>query len=345
MHIRYVTIILALASSINIFPVTISSTPVCIVYTPNSILAHKEKYKALPVGNRTRYATCTSVAWFHGNYFAALNLYGQKLITYTFDPEQKTFSLLQEINNSHGTRFSYPEHLAVSPDGSLLAISNAYKTFPLNVYTIDEQTHLINPVPIISLPNRKMIHNARFSPDNNYLAYVTFDPKNAVCMHKIIRNSGSITLQRVYTKTNYAQTRIKGINFTQNNNYVVLAHALSIKVSKHVPYKSSLVVHTFNASDGTLGEVVCTMNGTFSTEDIAFLSNDVAIVLSDQGHDTLIVYPFDPETGQIDPNYTLIQNPEAQLSFPHGLSVSADGNYLAVSNYGDDKFNLYQIEY
>ena len=71
----------------------------------------------------------------------------------------------------------------------------------------------------------------------------------------------------------------------------------------------------------------------------------MATVLSDQGHDTLIVYPFDPETGQIDPNYTLIQNPEAQLSFPHGLSISDDGNYLAVSNYGDDKFNLYQIEY
>jgi 6-phosphogluconolactonase (cycloisomerase 2 family) len=108
-------------------------------------------------------------------------------------------------------------------------------------------------------------------------------------------------------------------------------------------YESLLVVHTFN-QDGTLGDTVCTVRGNFSIEDIVFINADTALIASDQGHDILLLYPFDPHTGQIDSNYLVLQNPEAQLSFPHGMGVSQDGNFLAVCNYGDDKCNLYQLD-
>ena len=48
-------------------------------------------------------------------------------------------------------------------------------------------------------------------------------------------------------------------------------------------------------------------------------------------------------TGQIGESRILLQNPEAQLSFPHGLSISPDGKYLAVTNYGDDTVKIYAL--
>ena len=63
------------------------------------------------------------------------------------------------------------------------------------------------------------------------------------------------------------------------------------------------------------------------------------LLLADDGSTecTLRLLAFDPETGAIGPVLHSFANPQAQLSFPHALAFSADGRYLAVSNYGNDK--------
>ncbi len=62
---------------------SVNNTPLCIVYTPNSILEHKEDFMPLYIDGQQRYATCTGATWFHDNYLAVLNLYGEKINTYT----------------------------------------------------------------------------------------------------------------------------------------------------------------------------------------------------------------------------------------------------------------------
>ena len=338
MYLKHATLGLLLSCFFEVF--SFNNKPICTVYTPDSILNQKASYKPLHIGNRMRYATCTGATWFHENYLASLNLYGEKIITYSFDEEKKEFNILQQIKNQ-STRLKYPEHLTVSPDGTLLAEASASC---ISIYTIDLQSHLINPTPIFVLPIRGLAHNVRFTSDGTYLAYASFDNRESVCIYKVLNNPSNFNLELVYKGVNSAKlVKTKGVNFTQDNQYAVLAYALSINSSIKNTLESLLVTHKFN-QNGTLGEIVCSVEGNFSIEDIAFSNNDNAIIASDQAHDMLVVYPFDPKTGQIGSNYTLIQNPEAQLSFPHGVSVSQDGKYLVATNYGDDKFNLYQID-
>ena len=328
--------------SLTIFSLSIQPEPLRSVYTPGSILNQKKYYEPCTVGNRTRRASCTGVAWFHEKYLAALNLYGEKITTYQFDEEEKTFTLVQTIANKDGAQLKHPENLVASPDGKLLAVVNSASN-RLSIYTIDTDTHIINPIPIFSLPCRGFIHGARFSPDGNYLAYVSFDKRESICVYRVVNNPDSFNLEPVCKRANNVELQTKSINFTQDGRYAILARTYCCG-EKYCLFKNVLMVYRFNQQQGTVGEIVCTVPGEFFTEDIALSFNNDAIILSDQGHDALLIYPFDPETGQVDNNYTTIQSPEAQLSFPHGMSISSNGNYLAVANYGDDKFTLYQLD-
>ncbi len=76
-------------------------------------------------------------------------------------------------------------------------------------------------------------------------------------------------------------------------------------------------------------------------EDCQFLDNDNYLIISSQGDNALVAYPFNKLTGRISSNPKLIKNPNARLSFPHGIGLSSDGKWLVAANYGDDSFNLY----
>lgn len=324
---------------------SMNNSPVCVVHTPNSILQNPTGYVAGKVGSRTRYATCTGAAWFHGNYLATLNLYGQKLITYRFDEAHKKFYLMQEIKQAQPVQFYHPEALAVSPDGTLLALCDNHPgTSKIHIYAINPENHLIDPRALYSLLVQAFVHNVRFTPDGNYLAYATFSNQMSICLHKIERDGTRIFLEHVHTHINTAPLlKAKGINFTHDGNYAVIAYALSIATSEQNPLQSLVAIHTFDATKGSLGALVSSVTGTFSFEDLTFLNDDRIIALPDQAGDQIILYPFDPTTGQINPHYALIKNPEARLSFPHGVAASPDGNYLVATNYGTDTFNVYHI--
>ena len=348
MHIRYIIGLLWVCFVCEISSFVFNSKPICKVYTPDSILLHKADYKPLALGGRMRYATCTGAAWFHGTYLAVLNLFGEHMTIYAFDEERNEFTIIQHITNQQGARFSHAEQVCVSPDGTLLVVVDA-RIATINVYSIDLESHLINPSPMFVLTVRGLIHNARFTSDGRYFAYGSFYNKESVGIYKVMRNQGTVNFERVYTRSHtYPLVSVKGVNFTQDSRYIVLAYAPSARTADRIlnagkPLESLLVVHKFN-QNGSVGAIVCFVTVPGSIEDIAFLDNDHVIVASDQYHDILHVYPFDAKTGQIASAYTSIQNPDAQLSFPHGMSVSHDGKYLVVTNFGDDTFNLYRID-
>jgi 6-phosphogluconolactonase (cycloisomerase 2 family) len=313
------------------------------VATPHSILLKKEHYKPLFVGARLRYATCTGATWFHGNHLAVLNLYGQELMTYIFDEQKKEFKYVQHINNQQGARLGYPEQMTVSHDGKFLAVANG-KNFGVQVYTIDPDTHLINPTSIFSLPARGLVHNVRFSSDDVYIAYVSFDRNESVCIYKIVHDASTIGVKCTYKNVHDSnEVKAKGIMFTHDSRYAVLVYSCSASWLKPNSLHSVIKVHRFNASAGVLEEEVSRVDGSFCVEDLALVHNDTSIVVTDQANDMLLVYPFNAHTGQIGKEYTVLQNPDAHLSFPHGIAVSGDGTYMVVTNYGDDTFNLYQV--
>ncbi len=334
-------------SFVNISSFTINPKPICTVYTPNSTLQQKANYKPILLGKRMRYSTCTGAAWFHENHLAVLNRNGEELITYIFDEEKKEFTFLQKMSKQDG-KLDHPEQMAISSDGTLLAIGNTRRSC-INIYAIDLKNHLINPNPIVVLPTHNFIHGIRFSYDNKYLAFASFDDNASLWIYKVLNDSSNVKLKLVYKKASDSKLlKVKGVNFSQDNRYIVLTYTLDVHSANKVlrqnkSLKSLLVAHTFN-QDGTVGKVISSVQVNAMPEDIGFINNNSAIVASDQYYDRLLIYPFNPKTGKIESNYTVIQNPEAKLSFPHGISISSNGKCLAVTNYGNDSVNLYQVD-
>lgn len=345
MQRKYSFIIMLLHFYTNSFTTLIRSKPSCTVYTPNSILEHKEQYTILPVGDRTRYSTCTGAAWFHNNYLAVLNLHGRNIRTYKFDSITKNFEFFQEIQNQNECIPHHPENLAVSPNGKLLAICSDHCNPGVDLYRIDLETHLISPQPILHLAEQDLVHNVKFSSDGKYLAYATFHNDTSISIYEVIDNNITLHLKHMSrTPNNFTLVKAKGVAFTKNDRFILVSYCLNVLDSTILPLRNLLISYPFNKSNGTLGAPISQVTQKLSVEDICFINNDNHILVTNQADDTIVVYSFDQTTGFISDGHILLQNPEAELSFPHGLAVSPDGNYLVVTNYGDDKFNLYEIK-
>lgn len=325
--------------SAMLYAIQIGLQPIAVLHTPNSILQRPQLYKPLTVYGRSRYATCTSVAWVSNEQLITLNLYGQQLIRYQYT--HMTNTILQRVSPDDGACLGYPEHSAINHDSSLLLIANSYPA-SIALYTI-VPSGFIDSKPVCVVPHRDMVHNVRFSPDGKYCACTVFDKRIAYYIYRIMHNQDGISLQQVCCGHHALKLRAKAIQFTHNGQYMILAFAYSINASNDAGLKSLLEVYSFNPITGLVGECVSHMYGNRSLEDCVLTLDQKALIATDQAHDALVIYPFDPQAGSIGPEQFVLMGTSTGLTFPHGLSISPDGTILAVSNYGDDSVKFYAL--
>ncbi|MCM3676446.1 MULTISPECIES: hypothetical protein [Peribacillus] len=342
----------------------VSQTPVGVAYTPNSILNLSiPPLPIIPIMNRPkmnseRYATCTAVGWFNNNhYLATLNLATETLHTYAFNTQDHSFTLLQTLNNQNGMQLHWPDALAFSPDGSYLAITNTKQNMcSINMYHIDPQTHLINPVPfqVIRHPHA-IFHGVRFSPNSQYMISTTTDSSGLNLIYKLdyeANGAPKFTLSQVVQnpyRLSPLPFKPKAIDFSSDGSLLIICYGVTAGTQSYPSY-GALAIHTWDNDTGTIGtQPLCELTGKpeLSCPDDVSFSHDALssfIVVQSQSNDTVVFYSFDKMTNQIDPQFFAFTNPEAQLSFPHGFSLSTDDKYLAVSNYGDDKVTVYSLK-
>lgn len=324
---------------------SIDSNPLCTVYTENSILNNREKYKPLYIGERLRYGTCSSAAWFHATYLVVLNLLGKKITIYSFNSDTKNFTKLQEITDPIA-RLIHPIGLAVSPDGTMLAICSDGPYQGIALYQIDTITHQINPKPIFMKKTKGLIHNITFNNTGKYLAAAGFEPNESIEIYKIDTQKREI-LSSVFKRVNTRPGRkTKAVKFTSDDKFIIAAYSISAQKKGHFLEKTIIHIYNFDAIKEKIESPVCEIEDAHDidcVEDIALLPDDKAIALSDNANDSVIIYPFNGETGQLNATYEVIKGPETNFSFPHGLALSPDNNFLIVTNYGNDSFSLYQV--
>ncbi len=343
---------------IHKFPI-VSPTPVAKLYTPDSILKQSQypvpriPIANRPISNRERYATCTDVEWFHQNrYLATLNLATETLHTYEFHPENSSFTLLQTLNNDDGMQLHWPDMLAVSPDGSYLGITNTKPNhFRVNLYRMDPHTHMVLHEPIHVIDHSDgAFHGVRFSSDSRFMICTTTGDVGLLLVYRLEETDGTLSVTLIQEVGNpYAPFKPKSVDISGDGQFIIVCYGPTGGNFVGTSY-GALAVFAWDPVSGMIRpnpiseltnqpELTCPDCVSFSRDDdLSF------VVVQSQSADTVTFYPFDKENLQIGPPFQTLKNPEAQIHFPHGFSLSTDDQYLALSNYGDDTVTIYRLK-
>jgi 6-phosphogluconolactonase (cycloisomerase 2 family) len=315
-----------------------------VQYTPDSLLTRATTHTPLFIGRRRRLATCSGVGWFHDRCIATVNLLGNAVHTYRFEPARRVCTRLQTMVYMDG--LAAPENLAFSPDGRWVAITNSADG-AVNVYRIDPRTHLIDTAPAATTRHASDVntHGVGFSPCSRYLAFTTVDHPGYVRLFRVVADDrGGVELVSFqHIENRRAPLKPKGLAFSPDGRFVLLSYAANASRARRVPH-GLIAVHAFHDVIDEQPSAVYRGTGRLrldNPDDVAFLTDGRLLIVTDQARDVAAIVGFDPATGRIGPWRATLGNPEAQLSFPHGVDASADGRYVAIASYGDDKLTVY----
>ncbi len=299
------------------------------------------------VENRTRLSTCTGVIWVSDNKLISIGAHNHSLDTYHFDPTiPSLFACKNEnLNDFQTTPVGQLENMAVCKDGSLAAVANNGAA-SVHLYKIvnTEFTHLAE---IPKVGSGWWVHGTRFSRQMDYIAYTIFGNPGKIILFHIMKNGdeASVTLSQEMETTLFP-LHPKGIDFSMDDQFVVVCYAINNSKTPNC-LSGALAVYSFDRINGKIDPRPISIIGTSELlcvpEDVCFSPDGSSILVTNHGNDTITIHAFNPTTGQLGKSEILLQNPEAQLSFPHGLSISPNGKYLAVTNYGDDTVKIYTV--
>ncbi|MBS0626609.1 MAG: beta-propeller fold lactonase family protein, partial [Verrucomicrobia bacterium] len=175
---RYIyAICICLISCKTIFAsIRLSEAPLACCYSNKMEQSFKDNSQF--VVNRVRFSTCTGVGWFPSGFkLLSANLLASSFQRYAFDSKSLACVLERFPNDQQKTKLAWPENLTFSKDGNFLAVSNS-SNGKVNIYKVNKKTSKIDAIPIafVGAFGDVGIHGVRFSPDGNYLGYVTYDP-------------------------------------------------------------------------------------------------------------------------------------------------------------------------
>ncbi len=328
-------------------PIDEYAAPIATAQTPNSILADPSTYTIRYFNGRGRYATCGSVAWFHGEYIATVSLLGRALNTYHFDKENGTLTLFQSLR--HLPSLAGPECAATSPDGRLLAVADMTKG-TVTIFAINQETHLVDvqPLTVIHHPNDSKAHGVCFSPCSRFLAYTTIDSRNFVRLYRIERNQENVHAEPFQNVENKQRWLVpKGVDFSPNGRYIAVCYGPNASATRKQRTGGSLHMYAFDDEHGidlksrSVGSKQLALVGP---DDVKFFRCGSHVILMEQGTDEGAVVEVDQETGAVGQRVAALTNEYSQLSFPHGAGFTDCGTYLAIANYGNDSVSIFKTQ-
>jgi 6-phosphogluconolactonase (cycloisomerase 2 family) len=238
----------------------------------------------------------------------------------------KGISLIQELH-----REGYPQHAIYSRDGKSLVVAN-WGDETLAVYQegtdgfFEEVPSMVTPFP--EKFHKLKPHGITFSPQGDILAVALGASKllnKGIALFK--KNPDfSFTLLDLYQDDRIESGIPKGIAFTPDGGSLMVTLAQS----------DSAAIYEVNLDEGkVLPKVKQVLTGLSRPEDVKFSPDGSLCAISNSSANSIAFFKFERETCSIGshPQFTL-ENPAADLNFPHGLAFSSDGGYLAVTQFG-----------
>ncbi len=327
----------------------VSPSPMVVQTTPDSILHAPDDYTPWQCNGRLRHATCSGVAWFHGNHLATVNVLGRTVDSYCFDASSGRLSPVQRIEGLDWLQS--PENLAFTPDGGLLAITDS-RVGVVHLVGVDPSTHRIasRPLARVADPIDEKAHGVAFSPCGRFLAYTTIDRPGRIRVYRLVQGGGpnELSTEPLQDLENDLFPLVpKGIDFSSDGRRVIVCHGPNVgRKRRRLGRRGHLALHAFDPRHGIERSPLAVAGWGLRPccpDDVRFLGGDRFVVVTQQGDDRAVLLAIDPESGRIGPRVQVLERPSAPLDFPHGVGVSQDGRHLAITNYGDDSFVIHAI--
>lgn len=282
---------------------------------------------------------------FHPQYdqFCVTYTHNNKIFIYQLSPVG-SLNVLQILKNPV-SQLSCPQHAVYSRDGSFLVVANwINQTF--NIYQADTKG-VFHAAPSAVIPFSPPLdqayrpHGIAFSPDGRYLA-VTFGAsihdRKAVGLYAFTSPETmglDMKLIALYTDPEISRGIPKGIAFSPDGSSLVITlsetNSVAIYSIGWLNTKASLFPVQILGPSMQLSR----------PEDIKFNADGNYCVISNSQENTVKFYRYDRKTNQfISPMpFYVLNHSECQLNFPHGLAISSNGRYLAVTQFGSVVFN------
>ncbi len=307
-----------------------------------SNISKDKNYRQFTVGDRTRYATCSGVAWVTNTVFVTVNLYGQHLQVYQVknEADQLVISPIYEIKQG----IEYPESVAVSPDKKMMAISHTMST------TKGLSLHKIKADDGFEIDASKDIrkgtyHSLCFTPNSRFLAVTEIGKTGFVEI--IDAGNGQTTYLQ---KSRLSPLRPKSVAIDPTGSLIIIISGSVVKPSNHDKSSISVIsIHHFDQNTGVFEDAPMTdfefSNGKhMSLEDACIVKTSpdgdrFNLICVDQANDKLHNFSINSQTLKI----KYMGSVSDDVSFPHGIDVSPSGRFLAVANYGDNSIRILHI--
>ena len=235
--------------------------------------------------------------------------------------------------NSHGRSYT---HLCLSPDQKYLFTANyhvgATAAFPLKDHKIGDKLSVVHHhgsgIDLLKRQTSPHAHYVGITPDHKYLYSVDLGADKIV-MYEFINEK----LQ----ETSLSQSVIPGSGprhmiFSHDGKYCYLVNEIS----------NSIMVYQYHDGHFTLIQVIhCVprhFHGFSSAAAIHMTSSGKHIIVSNRGHDSIVLYRVNQETGKI----TLLYMVHTGKG-PRDFNI-IDDRYIVVASQEEDFLELYTFD-
>ncbi len=292
------------------------------------------------IHNQDTYYTLLNSVDFHPtqNIFCVTYSNINKIILYKIDSAGKP-KKIQTLNGSVAELLS-PQHAVFSSDGTKIVVAN-WGNQALNVYQktqgqLYQEKPVANIQPHPSLKNHRP-HGMAFSPCGNYLA-IAFGAADyydkAIALYSVVDHGLNFELLHLLQAPNELPGTPKGITFTPDANCLLVTFCDT----------NSLVIYNLSKKKNKILQkpkqvIQGDETGIFRPEDVKITPDGKYCVLSNSEHHTVTFYPFDKTHNRITQTIPvkILENPEYQLQFPHGIAFSSDGKFMVITEFGEIK--------
>jgi hypothetical protein len=186
----------------------------------------------------------------------------------------------------------------------------------------------------------------RFSPDSRHLAFTDIGCPGHV---EVVRMDFGPWERTCWLENRHAPLKPKSVAFSHDARFVAIARAPNASQEEVQGTSDGMLsVHRFDAPTGVIaGDALAELRGAgvrlLNPEMCTFLpgspGDPYCILVTDQAADVATELEFDPAERTLAFTRVFVDG----LSFPHGLDASADGRFVAITNYGDDTLRVCRI--